>query len=200
MERIQFNFDLQKATQALNWLAIKSGGRISKLKALKLLYLADRYHLRKYGRLITNDIYFAMDYGPVPSGSKDLAEASDFLGDDEQEYSSKYIKPINQYTFESLADPDPSVFSDSDIESLAFAWDTFGHLARFDLANITHEYPEWKKHKQALKLDSRIQMNLMDFFDDPRDDIEKCHALDSEEKNIRREQLAEIAHIESLWS
>jgi len=200
MERIHFNFDLRKATQALNWLATKSGGRINKMKALKLVYLADRYHLRKYGRLITNDSYFAMDYGPVPSGVKDLAEASDFLGEDEQAYCYKYIRPVNQYTLESLAEPDFDIFSDSDIESLTFAWETFSHLNKFNLAELTHEYPEWKRHQQALKLDSRIQMNLVDFFEDPDDNIEKCYALNSEDKTTRCEQLAEMAHIESLWS
>jgi uncharacterized phage-associated protein len=200
MEQIHFNFDLRKATQALNWLAAKSGGRINKMKALKLIYLADRYHLRKYGRLITNDSYFAMDYGPVPSGVKDLAEASDFLGNDEQLYSGEYIRPVNQYTLESLIEPDYSVFSASDVEALTFAWETFGNLDRFKLAELTHEYPEWKKHIQALKSDSRIQMNLVDFFDDPNNDIEKCYILDPKDKTIRREQLAEMALIESLWS
>ena len=200
MEQIHFNFDHRKATQALNWLATKSGGRINKMKALKLVYLADRYHLRKYGRLITNDIYFAMDYGPVPSSVKDLAEASDFLGEDEQEYSDNYIRPINQYALESLSGPEYNVFSDSDVEALNFAWETFGYLDKYKLAELTHEYPEWKKHKQALKMDSRIQMHLTDFFDDPDGNIERCYELNSKDKTVRLEHLAEMAHIESLWS
>jgi len=53
-------FAHRKATQALNVLARNSGGTISKLKALKLVFFADRYHLRKYGRAIINDRYFAM--------------------------------------------------------------------------------------------------------------------------------------------
>lgn len=199
MERIHFNFDLKKATQALNWLAVKSGGRINKMKALKLIYLADRYHLRKYGRLITNDSYFAMDYGPVPSGVKDLAEASDFLGQDEQEYSSGYIKPVNQYTCESVQAPDEKVFSDSDIEALNFAWDTFGYLDKFRLAELTHAYPEWKRHQSALHIDSRIQMNLLDFLEDPENDYNKCFELSPEDKASRSEQIGEMAYIESLW-
>lgn len=46
------------------------------MKALQLVYFADRYHLRKFGRPITNDEYFAMPYGPVASGAKDIAEGS----------------------------------------------------------------------------------------------------------------------------
>jgi len=76
MQKINFNFDCRKTTQALNYFAIKAGGTINRMKAIKLVYLADRYHLRKYCRLITNDIYFAMDNGPVASGVKDIAEQS----------------------------------------------------------------------------------------------------------------------------
>jgi hypothetical protein len=44
------------------------------MKALKLAFFADRFHLRQFGRPITNDECHAMEYGPVPSGCKDLAE------------------------------------------------------------------------------------------------------------------------------
>ncbi len=37
-------FDYKKATQALNFFAIKCGGKIDKMKALKLIFFADRYH------------------------------------------------------------------------------------------------------------------------------------------------------------
>ena len=69
-----FQFAYKKATQALNFFAIENGGEIEKLHALKLIFFADRYHLRKYGRPITNDQYWAMRLGPVPSGTKDLFE------------------------------------------------------------------------------------------------------------------------------
>lgn len=66
-------FDYKKATQALNFFALKEGGTINKMKALKLIYFAERYHLRKYGRPVTNDDYWAMGLGTVPSGSRDIS-------------------------------------------------------------------------------------------------------------------------------
>jgi len=77
---MQLSFSHRKATEALNFFAIKAGGRINKMKALKLVFFADRYHFRQYGRPVTNDEYIAMEYGPVPSGCKDLAEMSGFPG------------------------------------------------------------------------------------------------------------------------
>jgi len=172
MQKVYFNFDYKKATQTLNYFVNKEHGVINKLKALKLVYLADRYHLRKYGRLITNDTYFAMDYGPVPSGVKDIAEASEFLGEAEKQYSSKYIEPISNLELKSKNSIDSNIFSKSDIEALNFAWRQFGNLKQFVLSELTHEYPEWKKHEKALELDSRIQIHLEDFFEDPEKDIE----------------------------
>lgn len=75
---IHFNFDFKKATQALNYLAKKFGGNINKMQAIKLIYFADRYHLRKYGRPVTNDEFVAMGYGPVGSKTKDIAENTPF--------------------------------------------------------------------------------------------------------------------------
>lgn len=38
---------------------------------MKLLWLSDRVHLNKYGRLILKDNYKALPHGPVPSATMD---------------------------------------------------------------------------------------------------------------------------------
>ncbi len=55
-----------KIVQALDYIvSAVPGGGCSKLILLKFIFLADRYHLRKFGRTITGDSYRAMTYGPV---------------------------------------------------------------------------------------------------------------------------------------
>lgn len=199
MIKASFNFDYRKATQVINHFALKEGGTINKMKALKLLYLADRYHLRKYGRLITNDIYLAMDNGPVASGAKDIAEQSEFIGKLEKNYASRYLVVKQPHDVKSHRPLDNEVFSDSDIEALDFAWEQFGNLDQFQLVKLTHKYPEWSKHKNSLKLNTRIQMDLEDFFNDPVANIEKCFNLSNKDKDLRREHLEEMAYLESIW-
>src|SRR6266581_2187863 len=146
-----FSFSHRKATQTLNFVARKSGGSINKMKALKLVYFADRYHLRKYGRPVVGDEYLAMNYGPVASGAKDLAEMSDFLGEEEARYAKRFIRPAESaITYRSVADVDDKVLSESDREALEFAWKRFGRTAEFTLSKLTHRYPNWKKHEPAL--------------------------------------------------
>ncbi len=159
-------FNYKKAVQALNFLANKNGGTLNKMKAIKLIWLADRLHLRKFGRTITGDEYFALPNGPVPSGTRDVLESSDFLDDTASDYASEYISAVDRYNFKTLSSPNLKVFSDTDIESLESIFTTFGQLDHFALSDLSHLFPEWKKHESALnkRLSSRFPINQADFF------------------------------------
>jgi uncharacterized phage-associated protein len=191
-------FNLKKTTQAINFLAIKSHGQIDKIKAVKLIYFADRFHLRKYGRPITNDEYWAMEWGPVNSNTKDIADMNEeYLGVSEYTYASQYIEKPAKNVIKSIQEVNNKVFSQTDIEALNWAWETFGHLDGFTLADLSHEYPEWKKFKDIIesKTQSRVRMHYEDFFEDPGEEFEKCCVLSSEEKEDRIDTLIELDKI-----
>lgn len=159
-------FNYKKAVQALNLLATKNGGTLNKMKAIKLIWLADRLHLRKFGRSITGDEYYALPNGPVPSGTRDVLESSDFLDDTASDYASEYISAIDKYNFKTLSSPNLNVFSDTDVQSLESVFSKFGQLDHFALSDLSHLFPEWKKHESALnkRLSSRFPINQSDFF------------------------------------
>ncbi len=194
-------FDYKKATQALNYLARQERSKkINKMKALKLIWAADRYHLRKYARPVTGDRYMAMQYGPVASSVKDIAEKSDFLSEEEKNYSGRYIKPMDRYTLLSVREPDLAVFSQTDLEAINFAKNCFGSMNQFDLSEATHQYPEWAKFASRFKTNAatREPMSFKDFFDDPSvvsDPFKMDPKLLRDSKEIFHEQ-AELA---SLW-
>jgi len=201
MNQFGFPFAYKKATQALNFFAQQAGGHMSKLKALKLVFFADRYHLRKYGRLITNDEYWAMDYGPVASNTKDVAEMSSFLGKQEKAYADKFLEAADEnHRVGSKAAVDEAVLSASDLEALRFAWETFGHRA--GLVDLTHEYPEWKRHESALKAKqvSRVRISYEDFIENPGHGVNPCHALTPPEQEDRREALRGLEAFETKWN
>jgi uncharacterized phage-associated protein len=65
-------FDEAKTTEAAAIFIKHAGGQMSYMGLLKFLYVADRVSLSKRGRAITGDDYFAMQFGPVLSRTKDL--------------------------------------------------------------------------------------------------------------------------------
>jgi uncharacterized phage-associated protein len=193
-----FHFAHKKAAQALNFFALQNGGEIDKLHVLKLIFFADRYHLRKYGRPITNDQYWAMRLGPVPSGVKDLFEL-DSASHDERHYAEKLFQASSRaHSIRSIAAVDERVLSRTDLEALHFSWRTFG--PRSGIVEKTHLYPEWSRHQASLQGDStRVPMDYLDFLDDPPPEVNPCHALTPEERRTRQEQLREMADTVALW-
>ncbi len=206
---IYFEFDYKKATQALNYIAQNFGGEVNKMKAIKLIWAADRYHLRKYGRSITNDEYYAMKKGPVGSKIRDLIELTPYLEDSEKDYRCHYITS-EECTVYSKKEIDRDVFSESDIEVLNFIIDRLGKFNQFQLVEISHAYPEWKKHKNILESDqtTRKTMHYEDFFNDPdinEPEIQEflngndIFAMPEEDKEDIMEYVKEQQDIERLW-
>ncbi len=195
-------FDYKKATQAINYLTKKEGGQIDKLKLIKLVYLADRYHLRRYGRPMVNDAYFAMPLGPVGSSVKDIAEFSGFLDGSELTYAVTYLgRGGVENTVVSIADVDTGVFSKSEIEALDFAYNEFGGQSAPSLVNITHRYPEWDKFKSALqsKETTREPMSYTDFFKNPINGTEDKFVLSSDILAASKELFDEDYKIAEYW-
>lgn len=193
--------DYRKAVQAINFFAQKEHGKINKMKAIKLIYLADRFHLRKYGRPVTNDFYIAMKFGPVGSKVKDLAELSFVLPEEEKNYAEKYIV-TNGYNTESRTVIDEDVFSKTDLEALEFAYKNFGKHDKFKLAEITHDFPEWAKFNEQFKNRTTASeiMDYNDFFDDLENENNKFFSALSEDLASSKEIFNENLEMHGLLS
>jgi len=126
-----------------------------KLKLVKMLYLADKHHLIRYGRTITGDEYWAMNYGPVGSATKDiLTMDKTFLSKNEFNYASKHLSKVDEYRFEpgdSCKPEELEMLSESDMDSLAFVTETYGAMSYRSLIALTHKYPEWAQYKDLFR-------------------------------------------------
>lgn len=180
-------FHYKKAVQALNYFACLKGGSLNKMKGLKLIWLSDRFHLRKYGRTITGDSYYALKFGPVASKTKDILDNSYYMGAQELEYSNQFLTKDN-YEYASLNPPLLKVFSKTDMEAFDSVLNAFGDLNEFQLSELSHNFPEWKKFEAQLDAHgSRYPMDLLDFFKDNPTGI--ALFVDEEEDIILMESL-----------
>jgi len=137
--RIRFNE--RKATQAAAHLLRLRGGRMSYLKLIKLLYLADREALLRWGRPISTDRYVSMDRGPVLSRVLDLATDGDVPGAPSIWAAS--ISAPGNYEVELKADAGDDELSEAEIEILDAVFAQHGRKSRWDLVKLTHALPEW---------------------------------------------------------
>jgi len=179
--------DTRKIIQLINYFALQSPFKeIGKLHILKYVYLADRYHLRKYGRLITDDTYYAMQYGPVASATKEIIE---FKRKDAVEYAQHLLQPTDANMVRSIAPVEYKVFSETDREAIRAA--QARSMRIHDPVAYTHRFPEWKKHVSRLtNKNSRVRMDVLDFFDKAPEDVEFC-VVDPELLSLNKEFFSE---------
>ncbi|MBI1882847.1 MAG: SocA family protein [Chlamydiae bacterium] len=168
---IRFKFDNEKFIACLTLLASKIRD-LDKLKAVKLLYYADKYHLVRYGRPILGDVYFHLDYGPVPSKALDIINEAispykiPNIQQSNLELFKRYLKVNTQSkhpTFEPKKAPDLDCLSESEQESLHNTIQKYGHLSWNKLITSTHKEAPWNKSEKNGEIDYRL------FFEDDKD-------------------------------
>ncbi len=165
--------DIKASTQALYYISKKLGKPLDKWTGLKLVFFADRYHIRKYGRTITDDFYYAMEHGPVGSTTYDVLKFNTNTSH-EKKYIEHFLEKEDDKCKAKNKNLKLDYLSETDIEALDFAINTFGKFSSKRIKDISHLYPEWNRFKKTLKTNdiTRIEMNIVDFFNDPTSDKE----------------------------
>ncbi|OGP53603.1 MAG: hypothetical protein A2Y65_02700 [Deltaproteobacteria bacterium RBG_13_52_11] len=181
--------ETSKIIQALCYLLSKVK-KADKLKLVKLLYLADKYHIIRYARTVSNDEYWAMDYGPVGSTAKDILGFDREFLSKEFEYAEKMLTKVSQNFFVQGTDcaiEELNKLSETDIEALDFVAEKFGSLSTHQLIKLTHRYPEWAQYKELFK----NQMTRRERIEDR----ELLSVLDDDVLAVSRGHLEESANI-----
>jgi uncharacterized phage-associated protein len=172
MRSIRFQFDQEKLVQALAFFSLKGVKGLTKMKAAKLLYYADKIHLNRYGRPITGDCYACMDHGPVPSIS--LNEMNDALETtpeirEEEPALLRVLKIVPTYYPEfSLKDPalfDGDVFSATDLEVLGEVIERYGRKSAWELRQESHRESAWVRANQWRAPGSSTPMSFEDMLE-----------------------------------
>lgn len=138
-------FDERKVTQAAAYFLHRRGGEMSHLKLMKLLYLADRESMRRYGEPISQDRMVSMPHGPVLSQTYDLMSGCAQSSEDGWE---SWIADIQDHQVKLRREVKPDelgYLSDADIEILEQVWQQFGGMKRWEIRDYTHDHcPEWE--------------------------------------------------------
>lgn len=153
-------YNTRKAAQVVAFFANLEGKDISVLKATKLVYLADRESMQKYGYPMLNDRFVSMPHGPVNSITYGHIAGTSEPADEWDEFLSARAGNTIGLS-KSIEDDDLDELSDAELEGLHAVWAQFGGMTAWNLRNWTHENcPEWEDpdggaetipHKRVLK-------------------------------------------------
>jgi uncharacterized phage-associated protein len=140
---IRFRFDERKAAAAAAYLLKLHGGKLNHMKLIKLLYVAERTSLDRFGRPIVGDRYVSMKHGPV------LSRVYNFIKDEAGTPSvwSVLIERGDDKLTVRLLDNDPNLgpLSDADVLILEEITKLYQGWDQYKLRDMTHEeFAEWQ--------------------------------------------------------
>ena len=136
---VSFNF--RKALEAIVYIATKAPSATMHSTS-KILYFADKAHLRQYGRLICGDEYVAMRNGPVPSSIYDIfkiAGGRKSFDESRQQLILSAFSIKNEYEIKPLRETNADYLSASEIECIDSAINEYGGFSFDALSNISHD-------------------------------------------------------------
>jgi uncharacterized phage-associated protein len=169
---IQFRFHPEKAVEAAAILLKLHGKPMKYLGLLKMLYIADRLALQRMEQPITGDHYVSMDYGPVLSGVYDLIKGQPV--DEALPIWSTFISPQNVNHVSLLKDPGDEELCEEEVEILKQVYQIFGHLNPFDVAEWTHDLPEWQNpHGSAIPIAVEDILRCLEKTDEDINEIQQ---------------------------
>ena len=142
---LRFPFDEKKALEALVLIASDWPG-VTSFYASKVVFFSDKWHLNRFGRPVVGDRYIAMDNGPVPSVIYDWFKGNlDRMGDPDAIIDAVEFNRNDRYVKATARrEPDLSVLSESDIESVREAVAYCKRFTVSQLSRITHNDPAWR--------------------------------------------------------
>jgi uncharacterized phage-associated protein len=168
---LEFQLDIEKVIATAVFIASRNVPELTIGKMMKLIFLADKYHLVRYGRPITGDHYDAMNDGPVPSFAYDLFKQivrKPFTKEARALADALTIDASYQLPrFSSRAAFDADQLSQSDILALEQTLQQFRDKSFEELSAITHAMAAYDKAWKSRRLFRKsAPMKFEDFFDD----------------------------------
>lgn len=150
---LQYRPNIDKIVEMLLYLAY-ARPNADKYQAVKFFYLADREHLNRYGRPITQEVYFALWYGPVASKALDLLEGDKWVMREAKLDSLPFdteIRPAKNgkntiYIGSPHRDVDLEVFSKSDLKVFD---EIIEKYKDYDFDQLFHETHSHEAYKNA---------------------------------------------------
>lgn len=154
--------DIEKITQVISYLLQHTSEKtMNYTKVLKLVFFADKLHLRLYGNLITNDTYCAMKYWPVASHTYDIIKNPE---DIDFQWKKIPFSKINNYDIKLDSNIDEfDMLSETEKKILDLILKTFWNENWKDLVEDTHKYKEWADVYN--EQNQRAKMDITKFFE-----------------------------------
>jgi uncharacterized phage-associated protein len=154
---IRFSFNERNATEVAARLVHKSGGSLSHLALMKMLYIIDREALRRWERPIIGGKYCSMEHGTVISEVLDLMRRIEGV-DATTPWTNHLTKVENEMRLREECQVES--LSPGEVRLIDEMFKKYGNADKWQLRDLTHEFQEWEnvgKSSKPIRVEKILQ-------------------------------------------
>ena len=156
--RTNNTFEIDKAIAVLGYFVEQTGESMYSL--MKLMYLADKLHLERYGRFIVGDTYCALKQGPVPSCTYNMMK---HLRGEERNSAfaaaEAYFEYGEEHSVRLLRNVDMDELSSGEISCLSEISTVYQSLGKWGVRDLSHD-PAWTKAWSSKKATKSVPIAM----------------------------------------
>lgn len=183
--RLNFPLKRDKVLECILYLT-GQGLDLTSYRVVKLLYLADREHLRRFGRPISFDRYVAMENGPVASHALDIMTRNPSCGVDFERLPFTILtRGKYQYAESPNRAVNRKLFSKSDFIILDETCQKYGNWNFGQLYDETHRHEAYNRIWENRKTMADPMM-FEDFFEGMENQEDIIKQLEPVASNFRK--------------
>jgi uncharacterized phage-associated protein len=183
MRPLQRRDDVEKAVEAAAvLLRMESSRQLSRLRLVKLLYIAHRRAIRDTGIPLLRSEVVAMKHGPVHS------EVLDLINENHRAIHrwAKFIKTDGPRNVQLIEQPSVSELSHEEIEILQRVSRELEEFSDWEVAELTHTFQEWDRNYPDKNANTSYPIpfeQVIEFATRSRDDADEIiqHLRDEQE-------------------
>jgi uncharacterized phage-associated protein len=166
-------FNAKKAVQAAGVLLRAHGKRMSHLRLLKLLYIAERKSIKDDGCPLVGGHFVAMNHGPLHDDVYQLIKG------EHRRYSiwAGHVARVGQHDIVLERDTGVDELSEYEIRLLNTISEENEHLDDFTLAEFTHEFEEWRAAWEAREGRKANRISLESVVNASRDESDRSAVI-----------------------
>jgi uncharacterized phage-associated protein len=181
---MQLTFDIRKTIAAVAFLMEHEDGHLDMFLGLKMLYLADKESLIRWGKSITGDSLVSMNNGPVLSEVYNLFKGKG-PAEHQKEWDACFSERVN-HSIRFLKPVDVGFLSEREMERLEEARQQINKFAPWDVADWLHQTcPEWENpHGSSIPIDPKVILRNAGRTPEEIEVIEKSNRTYNQTRNV----------------
>ena len=167
---IEFVFDCRKTVETILYVVDEMGGEVNQYNLLQVIFAAEKYHLNKYGRIVTGSKYQCLPFGPISITIYEMLNGKHleyYLNELEIDKLPFGVDPVGRnFIVHADRKGDTYFLSQTDVEALNHSIAEYGQLSFQEAQKRSRQERCWRETEEGETVPFELMIDDKEVLED----------------------------------